>query len=148
VGGGQLPAGLSLDAQGVISGTPTVAGTSTFTAHVVDGSSLHQAGDVSLTLAVSAAPVTPSNPPSSSPPSHAGSSHPASPSHPGSPSAPGSPGSPAAPQSPDSPSHGSGDGLAFTGLLADPVRIAGLAALLLGAGLALLAVSRRRAGRR
>jgi hypothetical protein len=148
VGGGQLPAGLSLDAQGVISGTPTAAGTSTFTAHVVDGSSLHQAGDVSLTLAVSAAPVTPSNPPSSSPPSHAGSSHPASPSHPGSPSAPGSPGSPAAPQSPDSPSHGSGDGLAFTGLLADPVRIAGLAALLLGAGLALLAVSRRRAGRR
>ena len=146
VGAGQLPAGLSLDAHGGIAGTPTAAGTTTLTAHVVDGSSLHQAGDVALTLEVSAAPVKPSGP-SSTPPSHPGSpSYPVNPSHPGT---PGTPGTPAPPQSPDSPSHGSGDGLAFTGLLTDPARLAGLAALLLFAGVALLGGARwARWGRR
>jgi hypothetical protein len=142
VGTGQLPPGLSLDRNGVISGTPTAAGTSTLTGHVVDSSSLHQAGDVSLTLDVSAAPVPPSG----------------LPSHPGS-TAPGAPGShappspaqanPAPPQSPASPSNGSRDGLAFTGLLADPARVGGLAALLLIAGVALLSGARwSRSGRR
>jgi len=50
---GALPAMLSLGPDGVISGTPTTAGTSTFTVRVVD--SLGQADTQSLSIVVSAA---------------------------------------------------------------------------------------------
>jgi hypothetical protein len=51
---GSLPAGLSLSAAGVISGTPTTAGTSSFTVKVID-SSAHTATAV-LSISVSATP--------------------------------------------------------------------------------------------
>jgi hypothetical protein len=45
---GSLPAGLSLSGAGVISGTPTVAGTSIFTVRVTDGGSLNATRTLSL----------------------------------------------------------------------------------------------------
>ena len=50
LGSGSLPAGLNLAPSGLISGTPTSAGTFTFTAHVRD--SLGAAADQGLSLAV------------------------------------------------------------------------------------------------
>jgi hypothetical protein len=59
--GSSLPAGLSLSAAGAISGTPTAAGTSTFTVKVTD-SSQGQPGPVSatqqLSLMIASAPLT------------------------------------------------------------------------------------------
>ena len=49
---GSLPAGLSIAANGTISGTPTAVGTSTFTASVSDSSSPVQSKSVNLSLAV------------------------------------------------------------------------------------------------
>jgi len=50
---GSLPAGITLDAGGKLSGTPTAAGTSTFTVRVTDGSG--QTADQQLSLTVAAA---------------------------------------------------------------------------------------------
>ena len=49
---GSLPAGLSIAANGTISGTPTAAGTSTFTAKVADAGSPAQTKSASLSLTV------------------------------------------------------------------------------------------------
>ncbi len=55
---GSLPAGLSLtSAGGVISGTPTAAGTSTFTVQVADAESTPATATASLSLTVVPAPV-------------------------------------------------------------------------------------------
>jgi hypothetical protein len=54
IASGSLPAGLTLSAAtGVISGTPTASGTSSFTAKVSDASSPSQTKSVALTLAIS-----------------------------------------------------------------------------------------------
>jgi autotransporter-associated beta strand protein len=58
---GALPAGLSLSPAGVISGTPTAAGTASVTIKAVD--SLGNVGSRDYTLAVAAAPVPPVPPP-------------------------------------------------------------------------------------
>ena len=57
--GGSLPAMLSLSPAGVISGTPTTAGTSNFTVRVTD--TLNQSDTQSLSIAVSAALVITTN---------------------------------------------------------------------------------------
>ncbi|MBU0656374.1 MAG: cellulase family glycosylhydrolase [Gammaproteobacteria bacterium] len=48
---GSLPAGLSLSTAGVISGTPTTAGTASFSVKVTDGKSLSDTQALSLTIA-------------------------------------------------------------------------------------------------
>jgi hypothetical protein len=53
---GSLPAGLTLSGSGVISGTPTGSGTSTFTVQVADSTA--QKASTTLNLAITAAPVT------------------------------------------------------------------------------------------
>ena len=54
ISGGALPAGLSLNTStGVITGTPTTAGTSTFTARVTDSSSPQQTATAVLSIVVS-----------------------------------------------------------------------------------------------
>lgn len=53
---GALPAGLSLSSVGVISGTPTTAGTANFTVRVTDSLSRTATRDLSLTIAAAAAP--------------------------------------------------------------------------------------------
>ena len=53
---GSLPAGLSLSSGGVISGTPSAAGASTFTVQATDSSA--NTGSRSYTLTISAAPLT------------------------------------------------------------------------------------------
>jgi hypothetical protein len=55
---GSLPAGLSIASNGAISGTPTTAGTSTFTASVSDSSSPVQSKSVNLSLVVAPAPLS------------------------------------------------------------------------------------------
>lgn len=56
---GALPSGLSLaSATGIISGTPTATGTSTFTATVTDSESPAQSKSATLSLAVSATPLS------------------------------------------------------------------------------------------
>ena len=53
VAGGSLPTGLSLNvATGVVSGTPTAAGTSNFTVRVTDQSSAPQAQTANLSLSI------------------------------------------------------------------------------------------------
>ena len=61
--GSSLPAGLSLSSAGAISGTPTTAGTKTFTAKVTDASGGHegtcsQAQQLSITIAAAALTIT------------------------------------------------------------------------------------------
>jgi len=54
---GTLPAGLNLSAPGVISGTPTAAGASSFTVRVTDSASPAATATQALSLTVTAAPV-------------------------------------------------------------------------------------------
>ncbi|HXS12573.1 MAG TPA: Ig domain-containing protein, partial [Acidobacteriaceae bacterium] len=53
---GQLPAGLALSSAGVVSGTPTASGTSTFTVGVKDSGSPAQTQSATESITVSAAP--------------------------------------------------------------------------------------------
>jgi hypothetical protein len=56
---GSLPTGLSLDpGSGTISGTPTAAGSSTFTVQITDSSSPQQTATQQLTLTIDPAPLT------------------------------------------------------------------------------------------
>ena len=55
VSSGSLPSGLSLSSSGVISGTPSVAGTSTFTATVTDSGSPAQSQSVAASISITAA---------------------------------------------------------------------------------------------
>jgi hypothetical protein len=55
---GSLPAGLSLNAQGVISGTSTAAGTATFTVQATGSGATQQTAGERLSLAVAAAVTT------------------------------------------------------------------------------------------
>jgi hypothetical protein len=57
VSAGRLPAGLTLSAAGVLSGTPTAAGTASVTLKVVDGSATPQSATRTLSLPVNPAPV-------------------------------------------------------------------------------------------
>jgi hypothetical protein len=62
IAGGALPAGLILNAAtGVISGTPTAAGTATFTAQLADGPPA-QVASADFSITVAAASSVPSNP--------------------------------------------------------------------------------------
>jgi len=59
---GSLPAGLTLNSQtGAISGTPTSAGTSTFTAQVADSQSPADSAAKTFSVTINAAPVSPLN---------------------------------------------------------------------------------------
>lgn len=55
---GSLPAGLGLNSAGVISGTPTTAGTSTFTVQVVDSESPPQAAPAQLNITINVLTIT------------------------------------------------------------------------------------------
>ena len=55
---GSLPAGLSLSSGGVISGTPTTAGTSNFTVRVTDSQTPADTADKALSIAILGAPNT------------------------------------------------------------------------------------------
>jgi hypothetical protein len=57
VAAGTLPTGLSLSAAGVISGTPTAAGASSFTVGVTDSATPAATATQSLSLTIAAAPV-------------------------------------------------------------------------------------------
>ncbi|RZI41730.1 CHRD domain-containing protein [Herbaspirillum sp. HC18] len=63
VASGTLPAGLTLDATGMISGTPTAAGPSSFTVRVTDSAAPVATASHDFTLAVAAAPAAPPPPP-------------------------------------------------------------------------------------
>ena len=60
VSAGTLPAGLTLSSSGLLSGTPTTVGSSTFTVQVVDGSG--QSATQSVTLVVTDVPAVPAAP--------------------------------------------------------------------------------------
>jgi hypothetical protein len=60
---GSLPAGLSLSSSGAISGTPTAAGTSTFTVQAADSASPSDTGTATLSLTVVPVEVTPTTMP-------------------------------------------------------------------------------------
>jgi hypothetical protein len=62
VSGSSLPAGLTLSTAGVISGTPTASGTTTFTVRATDSSSPAQTANATLSIAIAA-----SDPPSQCP---------------------------------------------------------------------------------
>jgi len=49
---GALPAGLNISASGLISGTPTTVGTSSFTVEVIDSSSPQQKADANLSITI------------------------------------------------------------------------------------------------
>ena len=55
---GQLPTGLTLSANGIISGTPTTSGTYSFTVQAVDSTSTAQKATMALSIAVAAAPAS------------------------------------------------------------------------------------------
>jgi hypothetical protein len=57
VSAGTLPAGLTLSAGGVLSGTPTAAGTRSVTVKVVDGSAVPQTATRTLTFHINPAPA-------------------------------------------------------------------------------------------
>ncbi|HUB66305.1 MAG TPA: putative Ig domain-containing protein [Candidatus Methylacidiphilales bacterium] len=57
IASGSLPAGLSLSSGGVISGTPTVAGTFSFTAQVTDSNSMSATATFSLTIYPQGTPI-------------------------------------------------------------------------------------------
>jgi hypothetical protein len=59
---GTLPTGLSLSASGAISGTPTVAGTSTFTARVADTSGHFNSKPFAITIGCPALTITSQSP--------------------------------------------------------------------------------------
>jgi len=59
VASGALPAGLTLAANGTLSGTPTTAGTSNFTLQVSDSSNPAQTATRACSVAIAAAPSTP-----------------------------------------------------------------------------------------
>ncbi len=62
IASGNLPAGLSLSSPtGTISGTPSAAGTSTFTVQVTDAQNPADSGMRTLSITVNAAPVSPPN---------------------------------------------------------------------------------------
>jgi hypothetical protein len=54
---GTLPAGLTLSATGVLSGTPTAAGTTSFTVTVTDSGSPAQTADLAATLVINPPPL-------------------------------------------------------------------------------------------
>jgi hypothetical protein len=56
VSAGTLPAGLILSSAGILSGTPTTAGTSTFTVQATDSESTPQTATLAATLVINAAP--------------------------------------------------------------------------------------------
>ena len=58
-GGSSLPAGLTLAADGLLSGTPTATGTATFTAAVTDSASPADTATAELSLTVASAPSVP-----------------------------------------------------------------------------------------
>jgi type II secretory pathway component PulM len=58
---GTLPAGLSLSTAGVISGTPTIAGTSSFTVRVADANGGIATANLSITVTPLTPPTAPSN---------------------------------------------------------------------------------------
>jgi len=60
VSAGTLPPGLTLSASGLLSGTPTTAGSSTFTVRVVDAN--NQSATQSVTLVISGKPAVPAAP--------------------------------------------------------------------------------------
>jgi len=59
LGGGALPAGLSLSAGGVVTGTPTATGAFAFTVNVTDANGQAGVANLTLTVANSAITVTP-----------------------------------------------------------------------------------------
>src|SRR5205807_2060667 len=60
ISAGALPTGLSLNGStGAISGTPTVAGTASFTVHASDSSSTAATGNQQFSIVVSASPTQP-----------------------------------------------------------------------------------------
>jgi hypothetical protein len=71
VSGSSLPAGLTLSSSGAISGTPTTAGTTSFTVKVTDQSAAQQ-GPVSVTQALSLAIAAPAISVSINPPGQTG----------------------------------------------------------------------------
>ena len=62
VSGSNLPAGLQLSTGGVITGTPTVTGTTTFTVQVADSSSPRQFAQATLSITIATAPPPPPPP--------------------------------------------------------------------------------------
>lgn len=58
VAAGTLPPGVALAADGSLSGTPTAAGSYTFTARVTDGSTSAQSASLDVTIVIAKAPLT------------------------------------------------------------------------------------------
>jgi hypothetical protein len=58
VASGELPAGVALGASGTVAGTPSQAGTATFTVRVADAADSSMAAAATLTLRVAAAPLS------------------------------------------------------------------------------------------
>jgi len=75
VSAGSLPAGLALAASGAITGTPTAAGTSSFTVKVTDAA--NQSNTKALQIVVNPAPTPPTISTTSLPPGTVGVSYPA-----------------------------------------------------------------------
>ena len=61
ISAGSLPDGLSMSSAGVISGTPTTAGTSTFTVTVTDNTGATGTQQFSITVVAATTTSTPSN---------------------------------------------------------------------------------------